>query len=76
MNRDYAFKSGFMLGTLLFAGFVSWLTHWDFGAVWCVIAVATTDLMLLRKFIVTAAVDCAGSITVVIYARFLNEVRK
>ena len=36
-----------MILTLLFTGFVSWLTNWDFGAVWCAIAVVTTDLMFV-----------------------------
>ena len=49
MNRAYPYKSGFILGTLLFAAFVSWLTNWDFGAVWYAIAVVTTDLVFVLE---------------------------
>ena len=50
MNRDYVYKSGFLIGTVLLAGVVSWMTNWEFGVVWYAIAVVTTDLMfVLRK---------------------------
>jgi hypothetical protein len=47
MNRDRVYKSGFIIGTILFAGFVSWTTNWEFGVVWYATAVVTTDLMFI-----------------------------
>ncbi len=49
MNRDRVYKSGLVIGTILFADFVSWMTNWEFGVVWYAIAVVTTDVMFVRK---------------------------
>ena len=49
MNRERVYKSVFIVGTVLLAGFVSWMTNSEFGLVWYAIAVVTTDLMFVLK---------------------------
>jgi|GEM_PF-2585756 len=49
MNREHVYKTGFLIGTVLLAGFVSWMTNWEFGVVWYSIAVVTTDVMFVLK---------------------------
>ncbi len=49
MNRYYLYKSVFLIVTVPLAGLVSWMTNWEFGVVWYVIALVTTDLMFVFK---------------------------
>jgi hypothetical protein len=49
MNREHVYKTGFIIGTVLLAGFVSWMTNSEFGLVWYAIAVVTTDLAFVLK---------------------------
>ena len=49
MNLDHIYKSAFLIGSVLLAGFASLLTNWEFGVVWYAIAVVTTDGMFVLK---------------------------
>jgi len=47
MNRAYAYKLCFVIGTTVLAGLLSWLTGLRFGAAWYSVAVITADAMLV-----------------------------
>jgi hypothetical protein len=49
MNRAYAYKLCFVIGTTALAGLLSWLTGLRFGVAWYSVAVITADAVLVRN---------------------------